>query len=33
MTTVTTILSVNGVVPKGDYSNNTPVSNWCGANR
>ena len=33
MTTVTTILSVTGVVPKDDYSNNTSVSNWCDANR
>jgi len=33
VTTVTTLLSVTGVVSTGDYSNNTPVSNWCGVNR
>jgi hypothetical protein len=33
ITAAATLLSVTGVVPTGDYSNNTPVSNWCGANR
>jgi hypothetical protein len=31
-TAVATVLSVTGVVTTGDYTNNTPVSNWRGAN-
>ena len=33
MTTVITLPSVTDVVPTDDYSNNNPLSNWCGTNR
>jgi hypothetical protein len=33
VTAVATVLSVTGVLTTGDYRNNTPPSNWCGANR